>query len=105
MSQTQLLERIRGWSCPTNLAPDPYVRLLSQTWDAANHERIERINGEIRCPHCGQYWPLIESTEEWRLSRETGRWMSVGYGPGTAECLECERVFVDTFDGCFELKV
>lgn len=99
-----LLDRIRGWCCPTNLAPDPFVQVISSYLDCNDHERGERINGVLECPHCGLYWPIIEEPEAW-TQRKTGTWRAVEWGPGIAECLQCNRVFVDTFDGCFELKV
>lgn len=101
-----LLVRILGWRCPTRFSPDPYcVRLTigQRPYDADGYERTKRINGVLQCPHCGLYWPIIEEPEAWTRD-DRGRWRATEWGPGTAECLQCKRVFVDTFDGYFELR-
>ena len=101
-----LLDRIRGWCCPTESHVGPFVRFTVKPHFDENdeHEQGERINGVIECPHCRLMWPLLEQPEAWSQGND-GRWHITEWGPGTAECLQGNRLFVDTFDGCFELKV
>lgn len=97
--------RIEGWRCPTDLAPDPFVVRLARdrSFDDSGHETTERINGIVICPHCGLAWPVIEEPDAW--CEQDGKMVVTEYDLGTAWCLECDRVFVSTFEGCFELKL
>jgi hypothetical protein len=76
----------------------PVVLRLSRDNDGC--QRGERINGSAECPDCGLWWPLIEEPEEW--DTETGD--VVSWGPGAAECADCELVIIDTFDGAFVIR-
>lgn len=102
-----LEQHIEGWGCGL---VDPFECVLKRTvqlevMDGSRMGRCEtitRINGELQCPGCGLHWPMIEETDCW-TEDAAGVWRSTDFGPGTAECLVCDRIFIDTFEGCFEL--
>lgn len=105
---TDLLTNIAGWCCPTVIHDgETFRRMLSgPTFDADGYQRAERIHGIAQCPDCGLWWPLIEQVEAWRHGRGKyrGKHLAIEWGPGTAECLECGVVLVDSFDGCFVIR-
>lgn len=96
------LDRVQGWRC--RLSEWMHGAVLWQHYDDEGYERGERLYGEICCPHCGLNWPLVDTPESW-IENDDGTWKAEDWGPGHAECLECGAVFVDTFEGCFELKL
>lgn len=100
---SDLLETCQGWRIPLGEIPHTLKRLVR---DRDGHPRGERINGYVECPKCGLAWPLIEEPDCWKNVAIVGElWVVDGWGPGTAECIECGKLFVDTFEGCFELRM
>lgn len=94
---------MRGAAVSTN-PQVPYVAVVRGPWmDKDRYERATRVNGCVVCPHCDLFCPYFEDVEAW--TEQDGVWRATEWGPGTAECLECGAVFVDTFDGCFELRI
>lgn len=96
----ELLTRIQGWRCPARYPHEhdqPFVHQLGQiTFDKELFQRGERINGVTECPRCGLLWPSIEEPECWE---ECGRQkVAIEWGPGTAECLDCDICIVCGFD-------
>lgn len=108
---TEQLDRIAGWCCPANLNGDEFTRLIKGPYfDADGYQCGERINGVAQCPDCGRWWPLIESVEAWQMAgdnlpeRFRGKWIATEWGPGHAECVDCELAIVDSFDGTYVIR-
>lgn len=98
-----MLERFRGAAVSAN-PQMPHVCIVRGPWfDDQGHEQAERVNGHVFCPRCEIAVPFFEQPEAW--IDQNGEWRATEWGPGTAECPECGCVFVDTFDGCFELRL
>lgn len=95
-----LFARVQGWC---NMTGDG-ARIIRGPWfDDKGYQRAKRVSGSVECPGCRLQWPLVDEVEEWTEDETTGLWLASGWGPATAQCLQCDRVFVDTFDDCFEL--
>lgn len=110
MPTADLLTRLAGWRIPLGERLIRWLKRLSV--DAEGYEGGQRINGYVECPRCGLCWPLIEEPEAWEqefVSDGDGepmeRWKATEWGPGTAECLECNLCFVDSFEGTFVLRI
>lgn len=102
--ESHVFDNCRNWCSPAPWRHGIFVVVTKQlAYDADGYERGERIHGVIECPYCDVVWPLIEEPECWEQHGE--KWKCIEWGPGTAECLECDRVFVDGFDGCFVLNL
>jgi hypothetical protein len=102
-----LLRLIRGWRCPADQNAETFRRLLRRpAFDQDGYMRAQRIHGIAQCPDCGLWWPLIEEVEAWvaGTGEHDGKWIATEWGPGTAECIECGCIVVDTFDGCFVIR-
>lgn len=105
------LDRIVGWCCPVDGDQRPFTRLIEGPhFDAEGYQRASRINGIAQCPDCGLWWPLVEEIEAWTdgssipSGKFAGKWVASEWGPGVANCLECDVVIVDSFDGTYLLR-
>lgn len=108
----EALDRIAGWCCPAD-DRDPFTKLLGKPYfDKDGFQRGTRINGIAQCPECGLWWPLIEEVEAWVSGDEigdagrkfSGKWVATEWGIGTAECLDCGCIVIDSFDGCYLIR-
>jgi len=102
---SDILDRIAGWCCPANMnTSDGFTQLITGPYfDEQGYQRGERINGVVQCPDCGLWWPLVEDVEVW-VSGGDGKWHASEWGLGVANCLECECVIIDSFDGSYVLR-
>jgi hypothetical protein len=84
-------------------APEPLMLSLTRRLepDGTYHVEGQRQNGEICCPRCGAWVPLIEDVDEWRT--DTGEVTPGGWGPGLAE--HCGLLMVDSWDGCMVYRL
>lgn len=82
--------------------PTVFGQVIDHGYDADGYQRKEKCTAVAECLVCGKDVLLISDTEAWTQRRD-GHWRHSEYGPGAGEC--CERVIVDTFDGCFVLSL
>ena len=101
-TDADILERFRGAAISTN-PQSPLVRVVRGPYfDDEGYEQAVRLNGCVICTGCDMACPMFEEVDAW-TEGEFGLWYGTEWGMGTAECPDCEKVFVDTFDGCYEL--
>jgi len=64
--------------------------------------RGQRENGQVLCPGCGQWHPLVEDVDAYRA--DTGE--VVAWGPGLAHCGACHLLILDYWEGtfCYDLQ-
>jgi hypothetical protein len=72
-------------------------REVDHGFDADGRQWKEKVFGIAACPVCGEDVELVAETEVW-VQGDDGRWVHSGYGPAQGVC--CDRLVVDSWDGC-----
>lgn len=70
-------------------------------FDAKGYQRLERLDAVVDCSVCGEEVALWSDTESWIV--RGGKKMHSSYGCAQGVC--CGRLYVDSFEGCFEYKL
>lgn len=64
-------------------------------------ERRKRLEAVVECSVCGEEVALWSDTECWIV--RDGKRVHSSYGAAQGCC--CRRLYVDSFEGCFEYKL
>lgn len=71
-------------------------------FDADGYERRERLESVVDCSVCDEEVALWSDTESW-VVKPDGKRLHSSYGPAQGCC--CGRLYVHSFEGCFEYKM